>query len=47
MEGQHQSPIQLISMNVRTVLNEVINKLQSGEYSNNIDFKKIYIFLIF
>ena len=44
MGGQHQSPSQLVSRNVRTVLNDVIlNKLQSRDYSNNIDFARYKI----
>ena len=38
MEGQQQSPVQLVSMNVRSVLNDVINKLESDDFSSNIDF---------
>ena len=33
MEGQHQSPFQLVSVNIRAVLSDVINKLESTEYS--------------
>ena len=43
MEGQHQSPVQLVSLNVRSVLNDVINKLQSDDYSSNIDFARYKI----
>lgn len=43
MEGQHQSPVHLVSMNVRSVLNDVINKLQSDDYSSNIDFARYKI----
>ena len=40
MEGQHQSPFQLVSVNIGAVLSDVINKLESAEYSNNIDFAR-------
>ena len=33
MEGQHQSPFQLLSVNIRAVLSDVINQLESTEYS--------------
>ena len=33
VEGQHQSPFQLVSVNIRAVLSDVINKLESTEYS--------------
>ena len=45
MEGQHQSPFQLVSIKIRAVLSDVINKLDSTEYtcSNNIDFARYKI----
>ena len=43
MEGQHQSPFELVSTNIRTVLNDVINKLQCRDYSVNIDFARYKI----
>lgn len=43
MEGQHQSPFELISTNIRAVLNDVINKLQCRDYSVNIDFARYKI----
>ena len=38
MKGQQQSPLELVSTNVRAVLKDVINKLQCGDYVNIIDF---------
>ena len=43
MEGQHQSPFQLVSVNITAVLSDVTNKLRSAEYSNNIDFARYKI----
>ena len=38
MEGQHQSPFELITNNARSILRDVVNKLESGDVDNNIDF---------
>lgn len=43
MEGQHQSPFELVSSNIRAVSNDVINKLQCRDYSVNIDFARYKI----
>lgn len=43
MEGQHQSPFELVSTNISAVLNDVINKLQCRDYSVNIDFARYKI----
>ena len=43
MEGQHQSPFELVSTNIRAVLNDVINKLQCRDCSVNIDFARYKI----
>ena len=43
MEGQHQTPFELVSTNISTVLNDVINKLQCRDYSINIDFARYKI----
>ena len=43
MEGQHQSPLELVSSNLRAVLNDVINKLESRYYSSNIDYVRYKI----
>ena len=43
MEGQHQSPLELVSSNLRAVLNDVINKLESRHYSSNIDYVRYKI----
>ena len=38
MEGQHQSPFELITNNVRSILRDVVNKVETGDVDNNIDF---------
>ena len=43
MEGQHQSPFELVSTNISAVLNDVINKLQCRDYSVSIDFARYKI----
>lgn len=43
MEGQHQSPLELVTSNLRAVLNDVINKLESRYYSSNIDYVRYKI----
>ena len=43
MEGQHQSPLELVTSNLRAVLNDVINKLDSRYYSSNIDYVRYKI----
>ncbi len=38
MEGQHRSPIELVSTNVKAVLMDIISKLEGQSCSNKIDF---------
>ena len=40
MEGQHQSPFERITNNARSILRDVVNKLESGDVDNNIDFMR-------
>ena len=37
-EGQHQSPLELITQNVRSILADVLNKLEFGDVDHSIDF---------
>ena len=39
-EGQHQSPLELITQNVRSILADVLNKLECGDVDHSIDFAK-------
>ena len=39
-EGQHQSPLELITQNVRSILADVLNKLECGDVDHNIDFAR-------
>ena len=39
-EGQHQSPLELITQNVRSILADVLNKLKCGDVDHNIDFAR-------
>lgn len=43
MEGQHQSPFELVYANVKGVLNDVISKLEGQDCSNKIDFAQYKI----
>ena len=43
MEGQHQSPFELVSTNISAVLNDVKNKLECRDYIVNIDFARYKI----
>ena len=36
-EGQHQSPLELITQNVRSILADVLNKLECGDVDHSID----------
>ena len=38
-EGQHQSPLELITQNVRSIL-AVVNKLECGNVDHSIDFAR-------
>lgn len=40
VEGQHQSPLELVRQNSRSILNDVINKLKCGDFYSNIDFAR-------
>ena len=42
-EGQHQSPLELIRTNLRTVLSDVINKLESAERLSYVDYTRYKI----
>ena len=39
-EGQHQSPIELITQNFKSILRGVLNKLECQNGDNNIDFAR-------
>ena len=39
-EGQHQSPLELITQNVRGILADVLNKLEGGDVDRSIDFAR-------
>ena len=39
-EGQHQSPLELITQNVRSILANVLNKLECGDVDHSIDFAR-------
>ena len=39
-EGQHQSPLELITQNVRSMLADVLNKLECGDVDHSIDFAR-------
>ena len=39
-EGQHQSPLELITKNVRSILADVLNKLECGDVDHSIDFAR-------
>ena len=39
-EGQHQSPLELITQNVRGILADVLNKLECGDVDRSIDFAR-------
>ena len=39
-EGQRQSPLELITQNVRSILADVLNKLESGDVDHSIDFAR-------
>ena len=39
-EGQHQSPLELITHNVRSILADVLNKLECGDVDHSIDFRE-------
>ena len=39
-EGQHQSPLELITQNVRSILADVLNKLECGDVDHSIDFAR-------
>lgn len=39
-EGQHQSPPELISQNLRSILSAVLNKLENGNINDKIDFAR-------
>ena len=43
MEGQHQSPFEIVYSNVKEVLNDVISKLEDQDCRNNIDFAQFKI----
>ena len=39
-EGQHQSPLELITQNVRSILADVLNKLECADVDHSIDFAR-------
>ena len=39
-EGQHQSPLELITHNVRSILADVLNKFECGDVDHSIDFRE-------
>ena len=39
-EGQHQSPLELITHNVRSILADVLNKLECGDVDHSTDFRE-------
>ena len=39
-DGQHRTPLELISQNLRSVLIDVLNKLECGDVDNSIDFAR-------
>ena len=39
-EGQYQSPLELITHNVRSILADVLNKLECGDVDVEIDFRE-------
>ena len=39
-EGLHQSPLELTTQNVRSILADVLNKLECGDADHSIDFAR-------
>ena len=39
-EGQHQSPLELITQNVRSILADALNKLECGDVDHSIDLSR-------
>ena len=39
-EGQHQSMLELITQNVRSILADVLNKFECGDVDLSIDFAR-------